>query len=200
MDLTLHSAWARCATPPNLFPLCQGRAIIPLLSDGKRVKLGWPGEMTRKIQRGAGRSALRGSQGWGLSPDAYPANRWMERKRSSLQSQSQNLSPRKLSEWPWGPRAQPLITASLLDWEPPEVRAQGRRLCPQHHWAQAQRRGSVKGKREMNTPLLPASLCTAVPSTQNTFLFASSQSSSSFPFWLTCFLLQEAYLDTSSLR
>lgn len=62
--------------------------------------------------------------------DACPAARWMERKRSCLQNQSQNLSQsqRKLSEWPRGPEGPASILASLLDGEPSEVRARARRL------------------------------------------------------------------------
>lgn len=103
-------------------------------------------------QRGIGRSERR--LGCRLSPDTCPAARWMERKRRCLQSRSL----RKPSEWPWVQGAQPLSlppswTRSLLRSGPEDVLFT---LGPQHHpsQAQAQRRASVKGSREMNAPLL----------------------------------------------
>lgn len=86
-------------------------------------------------QRGTGRQRRSERRlGWQLVPDACPASRWMERKRSCLQnlSRSLNLSLRKPSEWPWSPRGPAPVIASLLDPEPPEVI-----LCPQPHPDQA---------------------------------------------------------------
>lgn len=118
--------------------------------------------------------------GWGLLPDACPASRWMERKRSCLQnqslSQSQSPSPRKPSEWPWSPRGLAPIVVSLLDREHPEVT-----LCLQHHpdQAGAKRRGFVKGSGEMNVPLLLPSLPVGCSLRSENFLPCSSWSSSS---------------------
>lgn len=56
----------------------------------------------------------------------------------------------------------------------------------------------MTGSREMNAPVFPQALVWAVPSAGNTVPQASSQSSSSSPFWLMCPLLQESYLDTTT--
>lgn len=56
----------------------------------------------------------------------------------------------------------------------------------------------MTGSREMNAPVFPQALVWAVPSTGITVPQASSQSSSSSPFGLTCPLLQESYLDTTT--
>lgn len=122
--------------------------------------------------------------------DACPAARWMERKRSCLQNQSQNLSQsqRKLSEWPWGPEGPASIIASLLDGEPPEVRARARSLCWLPRVLSIASPGAEEGPCEREErdecSSLPPQAFGGMGLGPEHFPCASSQSSSSSEFWL----------------
>lgn len=110
------------------------RDSIPLLTRRGKPRLSRENDQ-EGTQVGTGRSVVRGTRAGGHHPDACPAARWTERKRSCFQNRSPSPSPslRKPSEWPWSPRRPPSSTAIQ---GPPEVTP-----CPQRHPGQGPEEG-----------------------------------------------------------